>query len=239
MQSYGIRKVGPGSASCIYRSRELSTMDTFEAKMLGSLAVEVIYDLRKPSEVASRPTPQGLNAEAITFAVDVQDSPQHTAKDWDSSLVARYGRPGERMVAQYRKMAHHASFFAIILHMIAARGVPSLFHCVNGKDRAGVLSALILALAGLDRQAVLDDYLAANAWNAEQNERDLACRSVGRTPQEIEVIKALFEAREEYLDAFFDEVACLYGSFEHYCEKALKIRDEERDAFKGLLGLQS
>ncbi|MBX6387918.1 MAG: tyrosine-protein phosphatase [Frankia sp.] len=39
---------------------------------------------------------------------------------------------------------------------------PTLFHCAAGKDRTGVLAALILSLVGVERDIVIDDYVASN-----------------------------------------------------------------------------
>lgn len=33
-----------------------------------------------------------------------------------------------------------------------------MFHCLAGKDRTGLLAALVLEVLGVDRSAVLDDY---------------------------------------------------------------------------------
>ncbi|HUW81507.1 MAG TPA: tyrosine-protein phosphatase [Phycisphaerae bacterium] len=37
--------------------------------------------------------------------------------------------------------------------------LPLLFHCGAGKDRAGAFSAVLLAILGVDRQDIVDDYL--------------------------------------------------------------------------------
>jgi len=42
------------------------------------------------------------------------------------------------------------------------RNYPLDFHCQAGKDRAGVLTALILTLLGVKRETVIQDYLLSN-----------------------------------------------------------------------------
>ncbi len=39
---------------------------------------------------------------------------------------------------------------------------PALFHCAAGKDRTGVLAALLLSIAGVDREAIVADYAQTN-----------------------------------------------------------------------------
>ena len=39
-----------------------------------------------------------------------------------------------------------------------------LFHCSAGKDRTGVVTALILSLLGVDREQIVQDYLASGVF---------------------------------------------------------------------------
>ena len=41
---------------------------------------------------------------------------------------------------------------------LAAADEPALFHCAAGKDRTGVLAAFLLEVAGVEREAVVEDY---------------------------------------------------------------------------------
>ncbi|AEH10844.1 MULTISPECIES: tyrosine-protein phosphatase [Protofrankia] len=49
------------------------------------------------------------------------------------------------------------------LRLLADPGrLPALFHCAAGKDRTGVLAAVVLDIAGVERDAVIADYVASN-----------------------------------------------------------------------------
>lgn len=50
-----------------------------------------------------------------------------------------------------------------VVHAAAVGRAPILVHCAAGKDRTGVAVALLLALAGVDDEAIMADYLATNA----------------------------------------------------------------------------
>jgi hypothetical protein len=45
---------------------------------------------------------------------------------------------------------------------LLARGGPTLFHCAAGKDRTGVLAALVLGIVGVETEAIVADYAATN-----------------------------------------------------------------------------
>src|SRR5690606_39585929 len=64
-------------------------------------------------------------------------------------------------------------------------GVPALFHCTAGKDRTGMIAALLLEWLGVPREVVLDDYELTNTYRHEPAERDTIERLVaeGMAPE--------------------------------------------------------
>ncbi len=60
----------------------------------------------------------------------------------------------------YRDMLEQgADRFAAAMHTLALPGaMPAVFHCAAGKDRTGVLAALILGSLGVDHETIVGDY---------------------------------------------------------------------------------
>ena len=50
----------------------------------------------------------------------------------------------------------------VILQALATRG-PVLIFCMAGKDRTGIISALVLAVAGCSDEQVIKDYIRSGA----------------------------------------------------------------------------
>ena len=48
-------------------------------------------------------------------------------------------------------------------HVAQPEARPTVFHCMSGKDRTGLISALLLLVLGVDIDTVLDDYEHTNA----------------------------------------------------------------------------
>ncbi|CAO5149496.1 protein-tyrosine phosphatase [Frankia sp. AiPs1] len=61
----------------------------------------------------------------------------------------------------YLRLAGSAVAEALRILAQPATG-PALFHCAAGKDRTGVLAAMVLSIAGVDRAAIIDDYTQTN-----------------------------------------------------------------------------
>lgn len=123
-----------------------------------------------------------------------------------NELLLKFGAPGIKHV----------------LDLISDRNRhPVAFYCTAGKDRTGVIAAIILALLGAEDEDIVEDYsLSANVY-AEMNDHKamvgaLSQRSLdaktflGAPPQvmrdTLENIRASYGSVEEYLDGIgFDE----------------------------------
>lgn len=61
--------------------------------------------------------------------------------------------------------------FAGALDALAAVEGPVVIACQGGRDRTGILVALLLSVVGADRQVIVDDYLRTNLDKDEANRR--------------------------------------------------------------------
>jgi hypothetical protein len=85
----------------------------------------------------------------------------------DADLVGSLSRPHEApagglmrfMLAAGR--ANVARAVATITRL-ARQAPPVVFHCFTGKDRTGLIAAVMLSLAGVPGEAIIADYLASN-----------------------------------------------------------------------------
>lgn len=212
---FGLRRCAGVGSVALYRSRELTEATAEDIAELQRLGIEAVYDLRKKAERDLTPEP-GIVEEAFEVRicpVDLQDDESRTRATMASNVKAAYGKPGQRMIDLYGIMASHADAVRAIVGAIAAAEAPVLVHCANGKDRAGVVCASVQRLRGVPYETVMDDYLATNAMNEEINRRDLRRYAGIMQPEEVEVLAAMFEARAEYLETFFDAIDARYGSF--------------------------
>ncbi len=49
---------------------------------------------------------------------------------------------------------------------------PAVFHCHGGKDRTGLVAAVLLLALGVDRDTVLDDYEATSLYRFPEDQHD-------------------------------------------------------------------
>lgn len=219
-EKFGLRACagleGCAGRPALFRSRALTDATADDVALLRNLGIEVVYDLRKEAERAANPEPAAVcdAFEVRTCPVDLQDDASRTQETKSRHVKAAYGRPGERMLFLYGVMADHSDAVRDIAAAIVREGRSALVHCANGKDRVGVVCASAQLACGVSRDAVMADYLLTNECNAEMNRRDLAHYAGLMPPDAVEVLAAMFEAREEYLEVFLRSIEGRYGSFD-------------------------
>ena len=84
--------------------------------------------------------------------------------------------------------------------------------CTAGKDRTGVVSAVLLLSCGVEREAIIKDYTVSREYNRERLERYLA----DHPEVDRKIVLANETSMAQFLDMFFDQ----YGNMESYYLKA-------------------
>lgn len=151
------------------RSRRLLRTDTVQelteadVALLAGYPVGLVVDLRTPVEAQREGGgPWGehpvdyLNLPFVPDSVIVPDDPRHEVVVADRLQTDRV----EHYLDYLRLAAPRV--IAALEAVAQPRDDAVLFHCAAGKDRTGVLAALILEAAGVERDAVLDDYALTN-----------------------------------------------------------------------------
>lgn len=234
-QSCGLRKFAVSNGAILYRSREPQTE---VVSLLRSLGIADIYDLRKPKEREGSQGLTGAYFRVHTSGVDLQGDAANSQITKAHNILEAYGAPGERMKHLYRMFAWQGEALRnVVLSVVAAQN-PVLVHCVNGKDRAGVVCACVKRVLGETEEAIYADYLATNEANREINERDIRRYASLVGTQELEVIKDLFLAKEEYLEVFWSEINRLYGSFDNFLYPAPNALFKQTPSAKGVVPVQ-
>lgn len=192
----------------LFRSDALHALTPADvAKLRDDLAVSDIVDLRSSYELANEG--RGLlEHEPIAF--------HHTPLfDGDPSRADRSAAAemslGERYVGMMR-FGHAPIVETIRLLARADRG--AVYHCAAGKDRTGVISAIVLGALGVPDELIVADY----ALSAERID-DIIARVMsmkGYQDTLREMPEDTLHARPESMEAVLDGVASEWGSMTEY-----------------------
>jgi protein-tyrosine phosphatase len=136
----------------LVRADDLAQLSPEGLKALEAYGVRTVLDLRWPEEAARDPNPVPQALPHVHFVhVSLLT---HTEEEWRlrSRDVAK-----ELWKCGVLEHVRHELRRAL---GVIARAPPQalLFHCVAGKDRTGLIAALLLALADVEPQAIAYDY---------------------------------------------------------------------------------
>jgi protein-tyrosine phosphatase len=145
----------------VYRSDGLHQLAGRDLDRVRSLGLRTVLDLRTPDEVSAGVFPMR------SLPVDLHHLPV-LARTWDDGddVGALAERSTPYLVARYIDLlAEGGPALARAVTILADRDAcPLVFHCAAGKDRTGVLAALVLSLLGVPDEVVAVDYaLSADA----------------------------------------------------------------------------
>lgn len=221
LESIGLRQFASANGHALYRSRQLNNLDNNDVEALRQLGIIDVYDLRKPAEREACEHPSCAEKPPFRLHLisgDLQGDPQRTQLHHAKDIARAYGLPGERMINLYAIMARHRDLLRESIDPLLRPTAPALVHCVNGKDRTGIVCACIQRLRGCNERFIIQDYLVTNKLNATMNQRDLTALSKHLAPGELAVMAAMFEARAAYLEAFWQAIDKEYGSFDAFMQ---------------------
>lgn len=113
-----------------------------------------------------------------------------------------------------------------------------LVHCSAGKDRTGVVVAVLLALAGVDDQDIAQEYalttLAMRAMSVVLEKRIMASEAVQKLDEStrLEGVRNMLSSEPETIVALLNILRAEWGSVDEYVMKACGMEKGEVDSLK-------
>jgi len=130
----------------LFRADGLADLGDAGRAALGPLGLRTVVDLREPVEAAQHPDDlAGLEAERVNLPILGEDLGDAHIADLGELYVELLDRRGARLTAAVRRLA-------------ADGALPAVVHCSAGKDRTGLVTALVLSLVGVAEDDVVADY---------------------------------------------------------------------------------
>lgn len=138
----------------LYRGAGLHRLAGADVETVRGLGLRTVVDLRTAGEldvVGSYPVD--------ALPADVHHLPMITAM-WDHALIDPDAPAEDYLRARYADMlVEGRTAIAESVRLLARPGaLPGVFYCAAGKDRTGVLAALVLSAVGVEDEHVVADY---------------------------------------------------------------------------------
>lgn len=183
----GLQGKKPIPKDRVLRTAGLSAATPADLELLAKHQVKLDVDLRTPEEVGKSPDPLAKDPRVKYVNVSLLGEPPLD--------LTQYHTLGDLYVATLAKSRPQ---FKQVFQLIAAQPDGSvLYHCSAGKDRTGMVTAILLELAGVDRAAILHNY-AISASYLHDSSKEFVQKNphlaylIGTPPAEMEkFLKAL------------------------------------------------
>lgn len=140
---------GPTMFRRLLRADALHRIDGTGIATLVDTGVTTVIDLRHADELAHQPNPFATHETVHYHNVSLLDGLAPSLMNEGDLLLELY-----QMALQSRQSA----IAQVLTIMAEAPAGTVLFHCTAGKDRTGIIAALLLGLAGVEASDIVDDY---------------------------------------------------------------------------------
>lgn len=157
-----VRDVGGYTASngrrmrwrTLLRSDELTRLPDHARRQLEALGVRQVIDLRWPEELLQAP-----NAFRRSAAIRYRSVP----------LLADDPTPHVGLAGMYRHVFDQRApqLAEVVRALLEDDGLPAVIGCAAGKDRTGVTIALLLDIAGVPTEVIVEDYALSAGYFAQ------------------------------------------------------------------------
>ena len=198
-----------GQETCwgaVVRSDNLSPLTEAGRDALRDYGIRSIIDLRMPEEAEQLPNPFAEPGDhSITYANLSFINPDVPPPDEFTTLADSYAGMLDRFQPEVSEI------------MSAIARAPKggvLVHCHAGKDRTGLVSALLLELAGVDRETTSADYALSEECLRPLREKSLPDEPGERAERETELSK--YSPRAEVMMEVLERLVQRYGGAEPY-----------------------
>lgn len=195
----------------VFRADALHGLSPTDLALYDQMSLRAVYDLRGDIEREERPNP--VPSHVLTVIGRPAGTPPPEGPPPGQSVA-----DGENVLRDlYVGLVDHAA--AQIGELFTALGdddgLPAVFHCHAGKDRTGIVAALLLEALGVNRETVLDDYELTARYRLRAHQQGTYQRLVdlGMSAEAAAgVLTAPRWAMHEALDHLDDR----YGGVERY-----------------------
>ncbi|MEP7046695.1 MAG: tyrosine-protein phosphatase [Ilumatobacteraceae bacterium] len=213
----------------LYRADGLYRLTPADVAVLEPLGLRTVIDLRSQPELDERGR-FPVEAHPVVF--------HHLAivdKTWAHDDAPPYERDEDFLIWAYEEMLTiGAPRFARAFEVLAEPGtLPAVFHCAAGKDRTGLLAALLLGSFGVSHDDIVADYALTVEGMARF--REWAAREWPDWTERMASIPPAYSvALPEAMRHIIDQLCAEHGSIRSYV-RSIGVGDDTLTALEASL----
>lgn len=136
----------------VFRADALFGLSERDLDLYADLGMRAVFDLRHDTEGNERPNP------FPSFHIEMVGSESQPLAETLATLKTEEGE--NFLYHLYSGLVEQSApkIGQLLTALAKDGGLPAVFHCHAGKDRTGLVAAVLLEALGVERDAILDDY---------------------------------------------------------------------------------
>ena len=231
----------------LVRSGNLAQLSEEGSRSLrDTLGLSLIIDLRTPAEVMRAPDVgiMGIRYENVPLTGELDTgrmdyltnrylhSQTENERAWYTEQYARIGE----VIRMYKSIStdtHSINAIHHVFHLLGEAEGGVLLHCTSGKDRTGIIAALILYTLGCSRKDIIRDYNASAVSFFSKTESIKADLGVYRDEGKLKYgIQTSISVVPEILGTGLYYIDNNYASYDSFVLEATGFDREELELFR-------
>jgi protein-tyrosine phosphatase len=200
----------------LYRSSKLDGFTEQGKAQFQALGVRAVCDLRGVGEIASHPDnlPEGVVYHHLPM------EPENDTLGSLRDFFFNKSRLREGMFRMYHEIFLEAQpqMFGEAVKIVAnSANHPVVLHCTAGKDRTGLITAIILSLLGVPDETIIADYTLSNySYDYYRDYTDQRLGNLSILGIKGDDLWPLLVCDAEFLTSSLVHIRAHYGSIENY-----------------------
>lgn len=211
----------------VFRSSGLEELTDADVRyLIDDIGLKTVFDLRSPDDI---------EAADVLVATGIRVVNHPIVRDGASTSLRRPLRSDGRVDVPrvYRTFIEaSAASIATIFTELVDGATPAVFHCAAGKDRTGVVAALLLGAVGVTREEIVADFMASASV------LDEVTAYLQRRPAYADVVLRLppgtMDAEPEFIGDFLDAVEDRHGDVATWLIDHAGVPQESIDRWRRL-----
>lgn len=227
------RKIKPNR---LIRSGHLHNISKNDIKTLKSLNIKIVIDFRSQHEFINRGDKIIEGVTYLNFPALPKKELASKGSNSDSNLLDLVNNEngGKKMLMEtYRNLfltregiEAYKNFFKVV---VENKEGAILWHCSQGKDRAGMAAYLLGYALGISNEDLIKDYLYTNIAMEKTIVRltPVVLRLSNNDYSLLGPLKDVFTAQIDYLNVALETINQTYGSIDNYLRMILEVDIEK------------
>ena len=231
MRNFRELDYSPLRPGLLFRSESLHHLSRKDQKMLQEKGIRYVIDLRTNEERKAKKDAKIEGIENIALPmITMQEMGVGSEKELKTNLVKNHILPDIYDYYRHLVRRERKPVWSKIFSLMEESEGGILVHCTVGKDRSGTVAAMMMKALGVDEETIYRDYLLTNDHPIIPLSYRLYAKLLDKKFRKE--FMEYFAAKKEYLDAAFDEINVVYGSFDAFLKECCDVDEEKLSALR-------